>query len=127
MAIGAILLAVLLLGVVVTLLVRRQLREKYAALWIIIGAAVLVLGLFPELLRWMTAAFGFQLPANLLFTIAIILLLGVALHLSWELSRAEEEIRRLAEEVAILREAVERIEARPVSEHEAPRHPPRDE
>lgn len=111
MAIGAILLSLLLLGVVITMLVRRQLREKYAALWIIIGAAVLVLGIFPQLLQWMTMAFGFQLPANLLFTIAIILLLGVALHLSWELSHAEEEIRRLAEEVAILREAVERLES----------------
>jgi ubiquinone biosynthesis protein UbiJ len=27
----------------------------------------------------------------------------VALHLSWELSQAEEEIRRTAEEIAILR------------------------
>ena len=36
-----------------------------------------------------------QVPANLLFSLAIVLLLGVALHLSWELSQAEDEIRRV--------------------------------
>jgi len=110
MILGAILLAVILLIAVVTMLLRRQLREKYAVLWLIIGAAVLLLGVFPELLMWATASLGFQLPANLLFTLAILLLLGVALHLSWELSQAEEEVRRLAEEVAILREGVEGLQ-----------------
>ncbi|RKT36338.1 hypothetical protein DEU34_0850 [Microbacterium sp. AG1240] len=111
MVFGAILLAIALVVAVVTMLLRRQLREKYAVLWLIIGAAVLVLGIFPQLLMWATVSLGFQLPANLLFTLAILLLLGVALHLSWEQSQAEEEIRRLAEEVAVLRESVERIEA----------------
>lgn len=112
MVFGAILLAVVLVIAVVTMLLRRQLREKYAVLWLIIGAAVLILGIFPQLLMWATVTLGFQLPANLLFTLAILLLLGVALHLSWELSQAEEEIRRLAEEVAILRESVDGIERR---------------
>lgn len=110
MVFGAILLAVALVVAVVTMLLRRQLREKYAVLWLIIGAAVLVLGIFPQLLMWATVSLGFQLPANLLFTLAILLLLGVALHLSWEQSQAEEEIRRLAEEVAVLRESIGRIE-----------------
>src|SRR3546814_6177670 len=46
---------------------------------------------------------GVIVPSNLLFALAIALLIGVSLHLSWELSRAEEEIRRVAEEVAIMR------------------------
>ncbi len=50
-------------------------------------------------------------PSNLLFALAVALLIGVTLHLSWELSRAEEEIRRVAEEVAILRAEVERLQA----------------
>jgi CHASE3 domain sensor protein len=60
-----------------------------------------------------------QVPANLLFSLAILLLLGVALHLSWELSQAEDEIRRVAEETAIssavidqLRNRVSALEAR---------------
>lgn len=96
-------LAVLIIVVVLGLLLTRRLREKYAVLWLVIGVVVLILGIFPQLLYWLTDAVGVELPANLLFAIAIVLLLGVSLHLSWELSQAEDEIRRTAEEVAILR------------------------
>nr|WP_201469358.1 DUF2304 domain-containing protein [Microbacterium hydrocarbonoxydans] len=101
MVTGAIGLAIVILGVVLALLLKRQLREKYAIIWLVIGLAVLLLGIFPQALLFITASLGFQVPANLLFTLAIFLLLAVSLHLSWELSQGEEEIRRLAEEAAI--------------------------
>ncbi|MBN9178517.1 MAG: DUF2304 domain-containing protein [Microbacterium sp.] len=107
-----ILLAILILVVVMWMLLTRRLREKYAVLWLVIGLAVLVLGLFPQLLLGITDLFGVQVPANLLFALAIVLLLGVALHLSWELSQAEDEIRRSAEEHAILRAKHEQLERR---------------
>lgn len=116
---GGIVLAVLIIGFVMWMLLTRRLREKYAVLWLVIGFVVLIVGLFPQLLLWLTQVLGVQLPANLLFTLAIVLLLGVALHLSWELSQAENEIRRLAEESALSRaelgrlaERVEALEAR---------------
>lgn len=101
-AITGVVLAIVMLGVVLTMLLTRRLREKYAALWILIGLAMLVLGLFPQLLLGVTSLLGVALPANLLFAMAILLLLGVTLHLSWEQSQAEDEIRRAAEELAIL-------------------------
>ncbi|MGL4257784.1 MAG: DUF2304 domain-containing protein [Microbacterium sp.] len=106
---AGIALAAVIIALVLWMLVTRRLREKYAALWLIIGLGVLVLGAFPQLLLGLTSALGVEVPANLLFSIAIVLLLGVALHLSWELSQAEDEIRRVAEEVAILRAQVERL------------------
>ena len=42
------------------------------------------------------------MPSNLLFFLAILLLLGVCLQLSLEISLAEEKSRTLAEHVAIL-------------------------
>ncbi|GAA0499628.1 DUF2304 domain-containing protein [Microbacterium aurantiacum] len=105
-------LALVILIIVVWMLLTRTLREKYAVMWLVIALAVLVLGLFPQLLSSMTNALGVQLPSNLLFAIAIVLLLGVALHLSWELSQAENEIRRLAEESAIARTEIDRLSDR---------------
>ncbi|MFS0733668.1 DUF2304 domain-containing protein [Microbacterium sp. 1P10UB] len=105
-------LSLVLIVVVIAMLLTRRLREKYAALWLVIGVGVLVLGIFPQLLQGLTRVVGVELPANLLFAIAIVLLLGVALHLSWELSQAEEEIRRTAEEVTILRTQLEHLTAR---------------
>ena len=102
----------MILVIVVWMLLARKLREKYAVMWLVIGLAVLVLGVFPQLLLWLTETLGVQVPANLLFSLAIVLLLGVTLHLSWELSQAEDEIRRVAEEAAISRADVERLDAR---------------
>ena len=108
--------AVLVLVIIVGLLLRRQLREKYATLWLIIGLALLILAVFPGLLIGMSKALGVAVPSNLIFALAIVLLVGVALHLSWELSRAEDEVRRVAEDVAVLRLEVE--ELRRVTEHQ---------
>ncbi|WP_017203267.1 DUF2304 domain-containing protein [Microbacterium algeriense] len=111
-------LALIILVVVLWMLLTRKLREKYAVLWLVIALAVLVIGLFPGLLAGLTGMLGVQLPSNLLFAMAILLLLGVALHLSWELSQVEEETRRLAEESAIVRAQLELLERRLASTEE---------
>lgn len=109
---GGIVLALAILILVMWMLLTRRLREKYAVLWLVIGLAVLILGVFPQLLLWLTAVLGVQLPANLLFSLAIVLLLAVSLHLSWELSQAEDEVRRTAEEIAILHADLDLLRAR---------------
>ncbi|MDI9892082.1 MULTISPECIES: DUF2304 domain-containing protein [unclassified Microbacterium] len=103
--------ALVILTIIVVLLMRRHLREKYAVMWLLIGAAMLVLAFFPDLLSGLAGLLGVLVPANLFFALAVALLTGVTLHLSWELSRAEEEIRRVAEEVAILRAEVDDLRA----------------
>ena len=90
------------LFVLVRVLRSGRLREKYAALWIITGIAVLVLALVPGLLPVLAQLLGVQLGSNLLFFLAILLLLGVSMHLSLEASRLEDRVRVLAEEVAML-------------------------
>lgn len=105
--------ALVILAVIFWLLLTRRLREKYALLWLTIGLAMLVLTIFPGLLGALAETVGVELPANLLFILALGLLIGVTLHQSWELSTAEDEIRRVAEEVAILRAEIERLDAAP--------------
>ena len=80
-----------------------KMKEKYAALWLGVGAAIIVLGIFPGLLDGITEFVGLTLPVNLLFLLSIVLLMSVCLHLTLEVSRLSEKTRILAEEVAILR------------------------
>ena len=87
---------------VLVMLRRKKLREKYAVLWLLVGGGSLVLAGWPGLLGIVAGWLGVQVPSNLLFAMSIVLLMGVALHLSWELSVVEDETRILAEEVAIL-------------------------
>lgn len=105
-----ILFALAVLGVIVSLLLRRQLREKYAIIWLFIGIAILILALFPGLLVYASKLLNVEVPSNLIFALALVLLVGVALHLSWELSQAEDEVRRVAEEVTLLRADVEHLQ-----------------
>lgn len=105
----AFLLALTIVALVVEMLRRKKLREKYAIWWLVVGIATLVLAAFPQLLGFVAQLVGVQLPSNLLFILSILMLLGVCLHLSWEISVVEEETRTLAEEVAILRTQLDQV------------------
>jgi hypothetical protein len=95
--------AVILLGVIVELLRRRQLREKYAVLWIGVGFVVVLFGFFPGLLNALARSVGVASGASLVLFLGVVFLLLVDIHLSWEASRLEEKTRTLAEEVALIR------------------------
>jgi len=123
--IAAFLLALAIVALVIEMLRRKKLREKYAVLWLIVGVATLVLAAFPRLLNIVAEFVGVQIPSNLLFAMSILMLLGVCLHLSWEISVVEDETRTLAEEVAILRTQLESLEHhRHLASPEQHRHQP---
>lgn len=93
----------LILGVLFEMLRRQRLREKYAVIWILVVAITVVLALFPKTLVAAAGLLGVEVPANLLFFGAIMLLLVISIQLSYEIGRLEERTRTLAEEVALLR------------------------
>lgn len=93
----------------VVLLRRRRLREKYAITWIVVALTVCIIGAFPGAVGTIAQAVGVETPSNLLFAMALILLLGVCIQLSVEITELEEETRTLAEEVALIRFDLERI------------------
>lgn len=95
--------AALVLGLVLELLRRRHLRGKYALLYLGLGVVVVVFAVVPALLGQLADLVGVEVPANLLFFVALIVLLLVSMQLAYESGRLEEETRTLAEEVALLR------------------------
>lgn len=105
-ALGA---CVLLVAFLVFLLRTRRLREKYAITWIVVGIGVSVFGLFPAAVAGLARLVGVQTPSNLLFALALIVLLLVCIQLSAEITTLEEETRTLAEEVALLRLDLEQL------------------
>lgn len=82
---------------------RRRLREKYAIVWALVAFTVLLLAVFPVILTEATDLLGLQLPSNLLFFGASVVILAMTLQHSSELGRLEERTRTLAEELALLR------------------------
>ncbi|WP_308561481.1 DUF2304 domain-containing protein [uncultured Rothia sp.] len=98
------LLVVVVMEVLVLAQVRNQkMKEKYAALWLIVGIIMIVLALFPKLLDTLSRLVGIETPVNLLFLLAIIMLMGISLHLTLAISKITDDMRTLAEEVAIMK------------------------
>jgi hypothetical protein len=94
------------------LLRRRHLREKYAVLWGAVALVSLLIAIFPGILTRLSDLVGVEVPANLLFFLASLLLLMASMQHSVELGRMEERTRTLAEEVALLRMEQQRLAER---------------
>ena len=91
---------------------RHRLREKYALIWALVALAVITVAVFPRLLVLASDAVGLEVPANLLFFGAAIVILVLTLQHSSELSRLEERTRTLAEEIALLHLDVDTLRER---------------
>lgn len=108
-------LTVPFLVVIVRLVRRRKLRAKYSFLWLIVGCTVLVLSFIPGVMEWLASLAGIHYPPAMLFLGAIMLLLFLAVHFSWELSRLEDRTRTLIEELALANARIEELET-PIQE-----------
>lgn len=82
---------------------RHRLREKYALIWAVVALGIITVAVFPSLLSRASEAIGLEVPANLLFFGASMVIMVLTLHHSSELGRLEERTRTLAEEIALLR------------------------
>lgn len=90
------------LGIVLELVRRRRLAERYALLWLVMGVLLVVLAVWTELLGTLTKLVGIHLPANFLFLAAFGVGFLLLLHFSVVISRLSDETKILAQEVARL-------------------------
>ncbi|WP_400995670.1 DUF2304 domain-containing protein [Agromyces sp. GXQ0307] len=102
--------ALIALASVVELMRRRRLRERHAVWWILASLMALVAALFPVSVSWVAGVLGVGLPSNLVFFVSIVLLFLVNLQHSAELTDLEDKTRTLAEEVALQKVRLERLE-----------------
>lgn len=101
-------LGALLVTIAVFEALRRGIMpERFAALWIIVTFVLLVVAIFPAVGAWAARIAGFALPINLLLFLAALLLLLVSVQFSYEIGKLDARTRRLAEEVALLRHAIQ--------------------
>jgi hypothetical protein len=94
-------ISAMLLVVVVELVRRRRLREEYAWLWLLaaVAAPVVVIG-FP-LLRRFTRLVGADEPLSILWLLSLVFLVVVNIHYSTKISQLTEQIKNLAQALAI--------------------------
>jgi len=106
----AIVGSALLLLVILELIRRRYLRERYALIWIILGALFLVISIWMDILYGLAQVLGFSVPSNALFFFGILFLLLISLGLSVITSRLAEKNRVLTQEVVLLKKRFNDLE-----------------
>jgi hypothetical protein len=118
----AVLVSVITFGVVLELVRRRKLREEYAFLWVVTTIGMLVLSIWYGLIERITRAIGAVTVTTTLFLFALIFLLLISVHFTTVLSRLTVQIRRLAQEMAVL-EAERSLKASPQDRQEPANDP----
>ena len=104
--------SVVIIVVLFEMLRRQTLREKYAVLWFLIAVVCLAIAVVPRILFGAADLLGVQVPANLLFFGASMVLMMLTLQHSYELGRLEEKTRTLAEDLAIVRMELDAVRER---------------
>ena len=98
----AVLVAAIFLGVVLELVRRRRLVERYALLRMLAAVGMLGLAVWRDGLKTLADAVGVHSPPNALFLTALGVVFVLLLHFSIATSRLSEETKILAQEVARL-------------------------
>lgn len=107
----SILGAATLLLVVLELVRRRKLLERYALLWLFSALVLLGLAIWRDALERVAAAVGIASPPNALFFLAFAAILVLLLHFSAAVSRLADQSKILAQRLALMEERIRRQEA----------------
>ena len=98
----AILVCIALIILVLDMVRRRTLRERYSLIWLFAVVGMTVLVVWEDLLLYLTALIGATNASSTLFLFGILFALMILLHLSNKVSDFSTQIRILAKEVAML-------------------------
>jgi hypothetical protein len=95
--------SVALILVVLELIRKHKLRERYALLWLVTGVVLTVLSLWRGGLNTIAGWLGVRsYPPAVLFAVAILFILAVLLHYSTVISRLTDQNTLLAQRLALL-------------------------
>jgi ABC-type uncharacterized transport system YnjBCD permease subunit len=107
-SIAGALASVALILVVLDLIRRHHLRERYALLWLATGLVLAALSLWRDGLNTIARWFGVRsYPPAVLFAVAILFIIVVLLHYSTVISRLSDQNVLLAQKLALLEQDVE--------------------
>ena len=97
--------SILLVLVVLELIRKRRLKERYALLWLVTGVVLLVLSLWRDGLNTIAGWVGVQTyPPAVLFAVATLFILLVLLDYSTVISKLADQNTLLAQRLSLLEE-----------------------
>jgi hypothetical protein len=99
--------SLLLLGIIISLVRNRRLREEHSLLWILTGIVLFLLSLVRPLLDVLSHWMGIYYPPAALFLIGFGFTLLILMYFSVLVSDLTDRNKRLAQEIALLKQKLE--------------------
>lgn len=105
----ALVFSVCLVSIVLWLVRKRTLRAEYTPIWMGVAFGLFVVALNMDILRGITRILGAWTISSTVFFLGEFFLLAICLNYAVRLSQAGTQIRRLAQELALLRQRVDEL------------------
>lgn len=99
-----IIIAVLIicaLIVIIDMIRKKRLELSYALSWLLVGIGVLILDIFPQLIKTISEKIGIVSPVNMLFFFGFCFSLIIMFVLTIAVSKLSIKIKQLAQQIAI--------------------------
>lgn len=116
----AVIVGVSIFVMILRLVQKKRLNEEYAWLWLVTGAGIVVLVLWYDLLVFFAHLIGAVLPTTALFIFSLLFLMLITLQFSIKISKLSFQMKKLAQEVAILRSENQDLKSDQTSKNNAP-------
>lgn len=108
--IGTVLAGISLISIIIYLLVHKKISESQSVLWLLIGFAATIFGIFPRIINIIADKLGIWYPPSLSFLIAIIAILFIVFKNTVIVSIQSDQINELILELTLAKAKIENLE-----------------
>jgi len=108
----ALFIAIGIFIAIIELVRRRKLRMEYSFLWLLTSLVMVILAIQYDWLVRITHFIGAALPTSTLFFFGLLFLMLITIHFSVKVSRLNDQVKNLAQENALLKNRIDKMESR---------------
>lgn len=94
-------MSVLSLFYVIWKIRHSKMQIEYAIFWILLSFIMIIMSVFPGIVYWITSALRMLSPANVVYLFIITVLLIKSFMMTVEISKLEDKVKDLVQQIAI--------------------------
>ena len=80
---------------------QSKLKIEYIIFWLVFSTLLVFMGIFPQVVSWISRVLGFQAPINLVFLLIFFVLIIKLFFNTLQISALENKVDSLAQQIAI--------------------------
>lgn len=105
-----IILAIVFVGFVLVVTKKKQLSYRYTILWLVFSLMIVIVAVFPQLMKAISELVHIQTPVNTLFLVLMGAVILILFFITIGYSKHSEKITKLVQTNALLEKRVRELE-----------------